>query len=241
MGLNMQVGVDRGIGWTDATWNPVSGCHHGCTYCYARSITRRFPGTYPSGFEPTFHPKRMVGPRSRKKPTMIFTVDMGDLFGDWVPDRWIEAVLSEVRACPQHTFQFLTKAPQNLARWNPWPENAWVGGTVDTRERLDHAIAALHQVDAPIRFLSFEPLLEDMGTPDLDGIQWVIMGALTGSHRVQPGNAWVYSLFAAASKAWAPIFMKRNLGWVDRIQTFPPDHADRCWRYELLSRRRNRR
>jgi protein gp37 len=154
---------------------------------------------------------------------MIFSVDMGDLFASCIPDEWVEAVLEVVRACPQHTFQFLTKSPQNLAHWNPFPVNAWVGATVDWRARLDLTLDALRQVDAPVRFVSFEPLLEDMEGPDLEGIGWVIIGALTGNTPRQPDPRWVRSLIASASDAGAAVFLKRNLVWQDRMQDFPQE------------------
>lgn len=130
------------IEWTQMTWNPITGCLHGCDYCYANKIAGRFgyksregnentlvhiqevPAIYlgekiddadidsfPFGFEPTFHRYRLQEPRYRKKPAKIFTCSMGDLFGLWVPDSWIEDVLDIMRKCPQHTFQLLTKGP----------------------------------------------------------------------------------------------------------------------------------
>lgn len=132
------------IEWCDYTWNPVTGCLHGCSYCYARRMAKRFgkseglpsrppcdcqiglryiaqPGeVFPAGFIPTFYPGRLEEPKKVKKPSRIFTVSMGDLFGEWVSPEWIDAVLQVVRECPQHTFIFLSKNPARYEIYE-WP------------------------------------------------------------------------------------------------------------------------
>jgi protein gp37 len=142
----------------DYTWNPVSGCNHGCSWCYARTIAARF---YPKdiGFAPHFYPGRLSEPAKAKKPSKIFTVSMGDLFGDWVPTLWIAAVLEQVYKNPQHTFQFLTKNPKRLKDFNPWPTNCWVGTTVTNQADADERLPWLLKVDASVLFVSHEPLL----------------------------------------------------------------------------------
>ena len=116
-------GPNNAIGWCDYTWNPVTGCKFGCTFggasCYASGIARRFAGgkAFPNGFDPTFHPERLDEPGKVKTPARIFAVSMGDLFGSWVSAEWIATVLDACRRAPWHTFQLLTKAPENAARW----------------------------------------------------------------------------------------------------------------------------
>jgi len=124
------------VDWSWWTWSPVTGCLHDCIYCFSRDFANRF---YPEKFQPTFRPERLSAPHNTPVPKeaetdvrakSVFTVIMGDLFGKWVPQAWIDAVLAEVRAAPQWNFLFLTKFPQRLAEI-AWPENAWVGTSVD--------------------------------------------------------------------------------------------------------------
>jgi len=209
------------IEWTDFTWNPVTGCLHGCPYCYARKIAVRFKRAFPNGFEPTFHPDRLNEPIKRKKPAKIFVVDMGDLFGDWVPREWINAVLDVVRACPQHIFQFLTKAPRNLWKGEPWPKNAWVGATATNQEEADKGIAGLATSGASIKFLSCEPFLGPISLQyEMYKLDWIIIGAQTNPEK-QPKKEWVQLLLDEADYLKIPVFMKDNLRWGERIREFP--------------------
>jgi protein gp37 len=213
----MNIQGANGITWTNATWNPVAGCLHPCGYCYARALYQRRKWS----FTPAFHPERLTQPSSTRKPSKVFVCSVADLFGAWVPDEWIEAVLAVVRDTPWHTFQFLTKNPSRLRTRNPWPVNAWVGATVDVRARLDPALRALRETDAPVRFVSFEPLLEAMDSADLAGIQWIILGAQTGAGGRQPEHGWVAHLLDAADHAGTAVLMKGNLRWAPRREDFP--------------------
>jgi len=211
-------GQNGGINWTDATWNPITGCLHGCPYCYAREFSARFGRS----FDPAFHPQRLSEPLHRRKPTKIFCGSNADNFGAWVPAEWIHAILDTVRQAPQHTFQFLTKNPARLAEFNPWPSNCWVGGTVDTRSRLLPTLTALQKTEAPVRFISFEPLNSDMGIPILDGaVEWIIIGAETGKHGHQPQARWVDDLILAARSCNVAVWFKDNLIKSPRINERP--------------------
>lgn len=202
------------------SWNPLWGCKFGCTYCYARQITERFPKRYPDGFAPTFDAARLPEPYTVENAA-IFVCSMGELFGPWVPDEQIEAVLTVTRENPTNLFLFLTKNPVRLADFNPWPENAWVGASVDVRHRLVPALGALSSVEAAVRWISFEPLLEGMGRPSLDwSVEWIVIGAQTKPTR-QPERRWVANLVMAACDARAPVFMKHNLDYTPRLQQHP--------------------
>jgi len=202
------------IEWTDFTWNPVTGCRHNCPYCYARKMSRRFGQTWRElEFEPTFHPKRIDEPLRRKKPAKIFVCSMADLFGRWVPTKWIDSVLETVRAAPWHTYQFLTKAPGGLI-WHDFPAHAWVGVTVTRQAHLEPALRALDAVSAPsVKFLSFEPFLERINLPYLLPINWAIVGGLTGAPwDVEAMAPEVSRLVEALDAAGVPVFQKPNLG-----------------------------
>jgi protein gp37 len=213
------------------TWNPYTGCLNWkngvCKgggqefYCWARAMAQRFPERYHFGFEPTFYPGRYQEPLSRKKPAFIGISFMGDLFGDWmwsgnraltVAPTIQREILHTVEACPQHTFLFLTKCSWNLSRWNPWPENAWVGVSATDEESLNRAFDGLFEVEAKVKYLSIEPLLEDLGYPILSNdINWVIVGAATGRKAPKPRLEWINDIVRACKEVNIPIFMKNNL------------------------------
>ena len=139
-----------------------------CPYCYAEKVARRFTHDrnkvtdQPDPFTPQFHPDRLSEPAKVKKPSKIFVGSMGDLFGDWVPEEWIEAVIRAAMDCGQHTFIFLTKNPKRYHEFGLWPPNCWVGTTVTNQADADERIPWLLQVDAPVRFVSLEPLLSSI-------------------------------------------------------------------------------
>ena len=160
-------GPNNAIGWCDYTWNPVTGCKLGCKFgasgarCYAEGIARRFAGgkAFPNGFEPTFHPHRLDEPLKVKTPSRIFVCSMGELFGPWVPEEWRQAVLEAIRRAPQHQFIMLTKVPR-IARRYKMPDNVWLGTTI-TGDLPHEArrLAYVREFQAPVRFLSIEPLV----------------------------------------------------------------------------------
>jgi protein gp37 len=170
------------IEWCDYTWNPVTGCLHGCSYCYARKIAERFKGSkaWPRGFEPMFHAERLNDPTKMKKPQTIFVCSMADLFGEWVPDLWIHSVFDEIWKAPHHTYIFLTKNPDRYLRipGECFKKNCWFGTTV-TCDMEKRRIETLQKLPEGNKFISFEPLLGKLTNVNLDGIEQVIIGAQT--------------------------------------------------------------
>ena len=198
------------IEWTDYSWNPITGCKHGCWYCYAKKLTQRFKKIFPNGFEPTFYPQRLKEPYEVKKPSKIFVCSIADLFAPWTPIEWREKVYDSMLWCPvKHDFQMLTKQPQGIPNAPVYPKNWWFGVTVTEQSEADK-ICEITQVDAGVRFVSFEPLLGDISCymGDLD---WAIIGKLTGSKRVNLKAEWVWNLVGQLKAYDIPIFMKNNL------------------------------
>jgi len=229
--MNIQLG-EKGINWTDATWNPITGCRHGCPYCYARQFAKR----YHRSFEPAFHPNRLVEPLKVHKPLKIFCGSNADNFGDWVPQDWIAQILYVVRQCPHHIFQFLTKAPHNLAQYD-WPANTWVGATATDQNMMDWSLLCLAECNAPVKFISAEPLLGPINS-DLRSLDWLIIGAQTGPQGRQPQADWVHQLIECARKASVPVWFKDNLRWPYRINDWPREsgqaHTERLVQGRLL-------
>lgn len=211
--------TNENIDWAKWSWNPVTGCLHDCTYCYARDIANRF---YPEKFKPTFRPERLSAPQNTKIPNSrknepgihnVFTVSMGDLFGDWVPQEWIEAVLKVVRESPQWNFLFLTKNPKRYVGID-FPDNAWVGTTVDIQARVSSAEEAFKQVKARVKFLSIEPFLEKLVFRSLKMFDWIIVGGRSKSTKLpamQPKWKWVEELLSQAREADCKVYFKPNL------------------------------
>lgn len=205
------------IEWAKWTWNPVTGCKMGCKYCYARDIANRF---YPQGFEPTFHEHRLDAPKNTPHVKSddigfrnVFVCSMADLFGEWVPDEWINAVLESVRESPDWNFLFLTKNPKRLVGID-WPENAWVGTTVDVQARVEPAKEAFRQIKASVKFLSCEPLKEPLVFGDMSMFDWIIIGGQSkssGEPAFQPQWEWVESLLSQARGTGLKIYFKPNL------------------------------
>lgn len=209
------------IEWTTWTWNPITGCKHGCWYCYAKKLTQRFKKIFPYGFEPTFYPERLNEPWELKKPSKIFVCSIADLFAPWTPPHWRNMVLISIKNCPvKHTFQLLTKNPELISPTTFINhDNVWVGVTVSTQQET-WRINELRKVNAKVRFISFEPLLGYI-KPDLTDIQWVIIGKLTGSRKIKLDPQWVDTIFGEAQDLGIPVFMKNNLGLENPIQEFP--------------------
>jgi Bacteriophage protein gp37 len=207
------------IEWAKWSWNPVTGCKFGCPYCYARDLANRF---YENGFEPTFHeekldcPKNTIFPKEAETDIAfknVFVCSMADLFGDWIPMEWIEKVLKAVRENPQWNYLFLTKNPKRLIDID-FPDNAWVGTTVDVQKRVDPAKEAFRQVKAKVKFLSCEPLEEHLIFDDMSMFDWLIIGGRSKSSGMpagQPEWKWVEKLLFQARKDNVSVYFKPNL------------------------------
>ncbi len=191
------------IEWTDATWNPVTGCTQvspGCDYCYALNFAERFRGVsghpYEQGFDLKLWPQRLELPLRWKRPRRIFVNSMSDLFHRDVPDEYVAAVFDVMVRADQHIFQVLTKRSARmvkLAPQLPWPTNVWIGVSIET-ERYRWRAEHLRQIPAAVRFISAEPLLGSLSRLDLTDINWVITGGESG-HRHRPIHPdWVREL-----------------------------------------------
>jgi len=261
------------IEWCDYTWNPITGCLHGCEYCYARRIANRFKGDlyqnkvyatqncelelnssaghgfyknhsinkpvkgkggrtipYPFGFEPTFHKYRLDEPERKAKGAKIFVCSMADLFGEWVPDEWIDEIIKIAARNPRHRFLFLTKNPKRymeLAGKGMLPaiENAWFGSTITTPDDKfwwSHA----HNT-----FVSIEPILADFGSignKTVKKVDWVIIGAMTGpgAKDHKPKKEWIQNIVKDCINTNTPLFMKNNIipYWGNKIiQEWPKE------------------
>jgi len=203
------------IEWTNYSWNPITGCKHGCWYCYAKKLFTRFH----KSFEPTFHPERLKEPYDLKKPSKIFVCSVADLFAPWTPIEWTNQVFKSMIDCPiNHQWQLLTKNPERIPR-HPYPMNWWIGSTV-TEESEAWKIDVIRNLGCGVRFISFEPLLGQI-RPDLENVDWVIIGKLTGSKKVKLHRDWVTSILAECEFHNIPVFLKNNLGYGKLTQEFP--------------------
>lgn len=283
------MGIKTKISWADATWNPVTGCLHGCEYCYARKIAERFEpyeiydpemalqrhaiankqliglgapyvldfpwqqrnknGTiqnapYPFGFAPTFHRYKLDEPQKWKNPRNIFVCSMADLFGDWVPDEWIDDVIKATQRALHHRYLFLTKNPERYGEWLERfetcsidgldeVENCWFGASASNNAELERANRSKAQ------WVSIEPIRERIETDEGQFIEfnpytgaerkrwvWVVIGAETGNskNKVAPKREWIDDIVDACEDYGTPVFMKESLRTMmgdDFRQEFP--------------------
>lgn len=210
------------IEWTDKTWNPITGCTKkspGCAHCYAEVLSRRLCAMglakYENEFQLTLHPQTLDEPKTWRKSHNIFVCSMSDLFHEMVPFDFIDRVMSTIEETPQHRYQILTKRTERMNSYfsqHTIPKNVWLGTTVECRSVL-HRIDILRQMDATVRFLSCEPLLEDLGEVDLSGIDWVIVGGESGPHARPMSQEWVLSLRDQVKVSGAAFFFKQWGTW----------------------------
>ena len=210
--------ANSSIEWTEATWNPLTGCtkiSQGCKHCYAERMATRLHAMgsdrYRNGFRLTLHPDLVHLPKKWKKPRVVFVNSMSDLFHDDVPAEFIGSIFQTMKDCPQHTFQVLTKRSDRLRKLGPslpWPSNIWMGVSVENA-RVMSRIADLAAVPAQVRFLSCEPLIGPVDDLPLEGIDWVIVGGESGPGARPMKIEWVRSIFRQCRRAHAAFFFKQ--------------------------------
>ncbi len=206
------------IEWTEATWNPVTGCHKvspGCAHCYAETFAERWRGVpdhpYEQGFDLKLWPQRLVVPLRWRRPRTIFVNSMSDLFHDDVPDHFIRDVFDVMRQADWHIFQILTKRDGRLAQLGAeltWPANVWMGVSIENR-RFVHRADALRTVPAAVRFISAEPLLGPLEHLDLTGIDWLIAGGESGPRHRRMRPDWARDLRDACQGLGIAFFFKQ--------------------------------
>ena len=207
-----------GIEWTEATWNPLTGCTKvspGCKHCYAERMSRRLQAMgnakYANGFRLTLHEDALALPLGWAKPRAIFVNSMSDLFHEQVPTEFVHRVFDVMRRAHWHRFQVLTKRPERLLALDPalqWQPNVWMGASVEN-ERYVHRIDLLRQTQAHVKFLSIEPLLGPLQSLDLSGIDWVIVGGESGPGARPLRESWVRDIRDQCIAADVPFFFKQ--------------------------------
>jgi protein gp37 len=206
------------IEWTEATWNPVTGCHQvspGCAHCYAKAFAERWRGVpehpYEQGFDLRLWPQRLEQPLRWRRPRMIFVNSMSDLFHEDVSDKFISEIFDVMREAHWHTFQILTKRHKRLAELGAsleWPPNVWMGVSIENR-RFVHRADFLRNVPAAVRFISAEPLLGPLEGLDLGLIDWVIAGGESGPRHRPVQEAWLLELRDRCLRAGVDFFFKQ--------------------------------
>jgi len=211
------------IEWTDVTWNPVRGCTKispGCKHCYAETFAERFRGVkghpYEQGFDLRLVPEKLTEPFLWRSPKLVFVNSMSDLFQDGVPDDYIEAVCRVMVKANWHTFQVLTKRSERLRdllrgplRFAAEQDHIWWGVSVEDQKYGLPRIGDLQKAPARVRFLSIEPLLENLGAFDLSGINWAIVGGESGPGARPMKKEWVVSVRDQCRASRVPFFFKQ--------------------------------
>jgi len=210
------------IEWTEATWNPSTGCTKitsGCKFCYAETMSKRLqamgtPG-YENGFEFTLMPSRLDAPKKIKKPTKFFVNSMSDLFHEKMPYSFLDDVFRVIRETPRHQYQILTKREtilEDYFKTRKVPDNVWLGVTVEfakSKNRID----VLRNIDTKIRFLSIEPLIDSVGEIDLENIHWVIVGGESGPKARPMDPAWAIDIQRQCDEQEVAFFFKQWGTW----------------------------
>jgi len=213
------------IEWTDATWNPTTGCTKvspGCKFCYAERLSRRLSAMgiqkYANAFQVALHRDKLELPLCWKRPRLIFVDSMSDVFHEQIPDDFILDVFAVMRKAHWHQFQVLTKRPDRLLQLAPeieWTPNIWMGVSVESQDyvyRIDH----LRQTGAYVKFVSFEPLLGPVSNLDLTGIGWVIVGGESGPAARPMKEEWVLQIRDLCVTLGIPFFFKQWGGTIRR-------------------------
>mgnify|MGYP003646516441 CR=1 FL=1 len=212
------------IEWTEQTWNPVTGCTKvspGCKNCYAEVMSKRLKAMGVKGYERGFSTislmrDRLNQPLNRKKPTVYFVNSMSDLFHEDVPFSYIDEVISVIRETPQHAYQILTKRAERMREYfesRVAPDNAWLGVSVEDKKYGKQRIAQLQRIKVKTRFLSIEPLLEDVGRMSLRDIHWVIVGGESGAKARPMEESWVLKIKSQCERSGVDFFFKQWGAW----------------------------
>jgi protein gp37 len=206
------------IEWTEATWNPITGCEQvspGCAHCYAKTFAERWRGVpghpYEQGFDLKVWPNRLEQPLRWRRSRMIFVNSMSDLFHEGIPLSYVRSVFDVMVRAEQHTFQILTKRHERLAELAPdlpWPGNIWMGVSIENR-RFVHRADYLRRVPAAVRFISAEPLLGQLEDLDLNGIHWLIAGGESGARHRRMDPSWVTDLRDQCEREGVAFFFKQ--------------------------------
>ena len=216
------------IEWTEQTWNPSVGCNKvssGCQNCYAETMARRLKamGTkgYENGFEFTIMPERLEQPLNIKKPAKFFVNSMSDLFHEKMPFAYLDAIFEIIEKTPRHTYQILTKREILMAEYfkdKVLPKNVWLGVTVEN-SKTKHRIDYLRNINATIRFISMEPLLEDVVDLNLENIHWVIVGGESGMQARPMKSDWALNIKKQCEQQNVAFFFKQWGAWgVDGVK-----------------------
>lgn len=211
------------IEWTEETWNPTIGCTKvsaGCKFCYAETMANRLqamgiPG-YENGFKFSLMPERLEQPIKKKKPTKYFVNSMSDLFHEEMPEEFLDKIFNVIKETPHHIYQILTKRDKRMAEYfknRSVPKNVWLGVTSENRKDGLPRIDNLRKIKATVKFLSLEPLLEDLGKINLKGIDWVIVGGESGHKARLMKEEWAISIKDQCTKANVPFFFKQWGTW----------------------------
>lgn len=220
--LEWRMSDKSAIEWTDATWNPVTGCTKvgpGCDHCYAERFAERFRGVqghpYENGFDLTLRPERLTQPGRWRRSRMIFVNSMSDLLHKNVPNAFIDSVFDAMEGADHHIYQVLTKRSSRLKAYvkrryagGPVPSHIWLGVSVEDRQRTTR-IVHLQNTNAPVRFLSIEPLLGFIGPIDLRGISWVIVGGESGPHARPMDVNWAREIRDQCAEQGINFFFKQ--------------------------------
>lgn len=207
------------IEWTQETWNPSAGCtkiSSGCQNCYAETMAKRLKGSgavgYENGFEFNTVPSRLNTPLKRKKATVYFVNSMSDIFHENMPKDYLDRIFEVIENTPRHTYQILTKRADRMLQYlsqRHIPKNVWLGVTIENKQQGLPRIDKLRNLQASVKFLSVEPLLEDLGVMNLKNIDWVIVGGESGNRARPMDKQWVLNIKQQCEAIGIPFFFKQ--------------------------------
>ncbi|NLI39833.1 MAG: phage Gp37/Gp68 family protein [Caldisericales bacterium] len=216
------------IEWTQVTWNPITGCSKtspGCINCYAERMANRLKAMgsikYSKGFEIAFHEEELKKPMRINCPSLVFVNSMSDLFHEDLPFEIIAKIMDVIEKTPMHQYQVLTKRSKRLIEfqnyYGVWPKNLWIGVSVENKD-CKYRIDDLRKISPEIRFLSLEPLIDDLGIINLEGIDWIIVGGESGPFSRPIKEEWVLKIRDQSIKNNIPFFFKQWGGFNKKLK-----------------------